>query len=209
MKRWMVAAALMVAVGTAQAEGPLPANEKTSLERSADGLLIGIPAIALGLTFLLPAATAAADGQAAHFAGFDTSVLRMNGSPRHDLGLALLRTEAVTFALKSAVGEERPNGQDEHSFPSGHTSTTFAGAEFIRKQYGWTWGAPAYLAAAFVGWSRVETHDHWAQDVIVGAAIGIGSNHDLPTRWGDFSIAPSFVSSPAETAPGVRLEFKF
>ena len=29
-----------------------------------------------------------------------------------------------------------------HSFPSAHTSTTFAGAEFIHKEYGWGWGAP-------------------------------------------------------------------
>jgi membrane-associated phospholipid phosphatase len=33
---------------------------------------------------------------------------------------------AYTSVVKVAVGRERPNGQDEKSFPSGHASNAFA-----------------------------------------------------------------------------------
>ncbi|MEI6692752.1 MAG: phosphatase PAP2 family protein [Chlorobium sp.] len=84
-------------------------------------------------------------------------------------------TLGVTYGLKYTVPATRPNG-GEHSFPSGHTSTSFASAEFIRERYGWNYGIPAYLAASFVGYSRVESKEHHTRDVIAGAIIGIGSS---------------------------------
>jgi membrane-associated phospholipid phosphatase len=209
MKHWLIAAALLLP-GIAGAE---PAAPESGLERSADMLLIGVPVVALGLTFLLDGDRNVAAGKVL---GFD--VVHMTGAPRHDLGLALLRTGAVTYGLKYAVEEERPNGKDG-SFPSGHTAVTFAGAEFIRKQYGWGWGAPAYAAAGFVGWSRVATDDHWWHDVLAGAAIGVLSNHDFGNlRWGGArlhpalfrgeAIAPGATEVPA-AAPGLTLELRF
>lgn len=209
MRYWFFAAALLLA-GAARAEAP---REESRVERSADMLMIGIPTVALGLTFLLHD-----DAAAGKVLGFD--VVHMNGAPRHDLGLAMLRTGAMTYGLKYAIDEERPNGQDG-SFPSGHTAVTFAGAEFIRKEYGWQWGAPAYAAAAFVGWSRVATEDHWAHDVLAGAAIGVLSNYDisdLRTRWGGVSVKPALFEavpvSPVDVevpsaAPGVKIELRF
>jgi len=184
------------------------------MERSADQLLVGIPVAAFALTFLL---TDAADVGASGF-----NFVHMTGSPRHDLGLALMRAGAVTYGLKYTVEERRPDGSGDDSFPSGHTSISFAAAEFTRKNYGWAWGAPAYAAASFVGWSRVQTQDHWSHDVLVGATIGILSNYDLGGmngRFGSLSLKPAlFQASPAllpgaaevpETAPGLKLEFRF
>ena len=37
----------------------------------------------------------------------------------------LLLTEAATFLIKTGVNKERPDGSNNNSFPSGHTSTTF------------------------------------------------------------------------------------
>ena len=88
------------------------------------------------------------------------------------LGLTL----ALTYTLKYAVNERRPNGGTQ-SFPSGHTSTPFAAAEFMRKRYGWEYGLPAYAAAAFVGYSRVEAREHHPHDVVAGAFIGIASSY--------------------------------
>jgi membrane-associated phospholipid phosphatase len=68
-------------------------------------------------------------------------------------------TAGVTSGLKVAVNEQRPNGGN-HSFPSGHASISFDMAEFMRKRYGWEYGIPAYVAASFVGYSRVESNDH-------------------------------------------------
>lgn len=83
---------------------------------------------------------------------------------------------STTFLLKYTVNETRPNGEDRHSFPSAHTSGAFTAAEFLRKRYGWVYGVPAYAAASFVAYSRVESRQHYATDVLVGAAIGIGSS---------------------------------
>jgi membrane-associated phospholipid phosphatase len=100
------------------------------------------------------------------------------GIGHHDLdgdfqfARSLALTLAVTYWLKFTIQEKRPNG-GRYSFPSGHTSISFCSAEFIRGRYGWKWGAPAYAAAAFVGYSRVECKAHYVHDVIAGAALGM------------------------------------
>jgi membrane-associated phospholipid phosphatase len=85
-------------------------------------------------------------------------------------------TLGVTYGLKYAVNERRPNGGSQ-SFPSAHSSISFSAAEFMRKRYGWEYGVPAYAAASFVAYSRVEAREHYAHDVIAGAAIGILSSY--------------------------------
>jgi membrane-associated phospholipid phosphatase len=84
-------------------------------------------------------------------------------------------TLGVTYGLKYTVDAERPNG-GEYSFPSAHASVSFASAEFMRKRYGWEYGIPAYAAASFVAYSRVEADQHYTRDVVAGAAIGILSS---------------------------------
>jgi membrane-associated phospholipid phosphatase len=85
-------------------------------------------------------------------------------------------TLGVTYGLKYTVNEKRPNGGNQ-SFPSGHSSISFSAAEFMRKRYGWEYGIPAYAAASFVAYSRVEAREHYPHDVIAGAAIGIVSSY--------------------------------
>jgi membrane-associated phospholipid phosphatase len=85
-------------------------------------------------------------------------------------------TLGVTYGLKYTVNERRPDGGSQ-SFPSGHTSISFSAAEFMRKRYGWEYGVPAYAAASFVAYSRVEAREHYPHDVIAGAAIGIASSY--------------------------------
>src|SRR5206468_11191501 len=85
-------------------------------------------------------------------------------------------TLGTTYTLKYAVDERRPNG-GRQSFPSAHTSISFSGAEFMRERYGWQYGLPAYAAASFVAYSRVEAGEHHPHDVVAGAAIGILSSY--------------------------------
>lgn len=114
------------------------------------------------LQFFLPGATAT------------LTLCHKDGEGTLQLCESLLLSMGITYALKYSINEERPNGSD-YSFPSGHTSTSFSTAEFIRGRYGWGYGIPAYLLASFVGYSRVNVHEHYTHDVIAGAAIGIVS----------------------------------
>ncbi|HSD67121.1 MAG TPA: phosphatase PAP2 family protein [Vicinamibacteria bacterium] len=82
---------------------------------------------------------------------------------------------AVTYALKPLVDRTRPDGGHQ-SFPSGHATSAFAGAAFLQMRYGWALGAPAYVVASYVGYSRVEAKRHYTGDVVAGAAIGIAAN---------------------------------
>ena len=80
---------------------------------------------------------------------------------------------AITYALKDAVGKERPDGRSDDSFPSGHTAVAMHAASHLRQRYGLRWGIPAYLAATYVGYSRVYDDRHYENDVLVGAALGL------------------------------------
>jgi membrane-associated phospholipid phosphatase len=99
-----------------------------------------------------------------------------DGKGAWEFGESAALTLGVTYGLKYAVNERRPNGGSQ-SFPSAHTSISFSSAEFMRKRYGWEYGIPAYAAASFVAYSRVESREHYAHDVIAGAGIGIVSSY--------------------------------
>ena len=87
-------------------------------------------------------------------------------------GGSLIATAGTTYLLKQLVHEERPDLSDDKSFPSGHTSISFAAAASLEKRYGWHAGAPALLVATFVGVARVEADKHYWHDVVAGAALG-------------------------------------
>lgn len=131
----------------------------TNIERTGDVLQFVMPLAAYGMTV-----------------ASDDSI------GRRELFTSLFATLGATYALKYAVPEKRPNG-GEHAFISGHTSLAFAGAAFIQRRYGWKYGIPAYLTAAFVGWSRVYAREHSTADVLRGAAIGILSSYILTVPW--------------------------
>jgi hypothetical protein len=98
-------------------------------------------------------------------------------------------TGATTFILKAAVDKKRPNGHSG-SFPSGHTSDAAFGAAFVTRRYGWMYGVPAFMLTGFVGWSRVESGEHFSEDVIAGAAIGIVSSLIFTRTYHGVEVAP-------------------
>lgn len=99
-------------------------------------------------------------------------------------------TLGLTYALKYGVNERRPNGGNQ-SFPSGHTSISFSAAEFMRKRYGWEYGLPAYVAASFVAYSRVEAREHFPHDVLAGAGIGIISSYIFTKPYKGWTVNTS------------------
>lgn len=97
---------------------------------------------------------------------------------------------AATLALKYTVKEERPNGKNNHSFPSLHASSTFAAAGYLQRRYGWLYGLPAYAVSTYVCWTRIDSREHFFHDVLVGAAIGFGASRIFTKPYKDIRIEP-------------------
>lgn len=83
---------------------------------------------------------------------------------------------AFVTPLKRWTHELRPDGSDYQSFPSGHTATAFASAEFLRIEYGRTslWiSVSGYAVAVATAAYRMYNNKHWFGDVVAGAGFGI------------------------------------
>lgn len=122
------------------------------VETQGDVLVVLIPGAAYGMTFY-----------------YD------DPAGRREFYQSFLATSITTHVLKTAVGKPRPDGSDNRSFPSGHTSASFQGAAFIHRRYGWQKAVLPYLAATYVGYTRVEANKHDWTDVGAGALLGIAS----------------------------------
>lgn len=108
-----------------------------------------------------------------------------------DLVRAQLVNAAYTQGIKLGVGRTRPDG-DAWSFPSGHSSGTFANAAVLHRHFGWKAGAPAYAVAAYVAASRIQEKRHFASDVIMGAGVGLISGRAVTVGRGRnrFAVTP-------------------
>ncbi|WP_106915633.1 phosphatase PAP2 family protein [Chryseobacterium aurantiacum] len=83
---------------------------------------------------------------------------------------------AFTMPLKYLVKEERPDGSNTLSFPSGHAATAFSSAQFMFREYKDTnfWlSLSGYPFAIFTGVYRMVNDKHWLGDVVAGAGFGI------------------------------------
>jgi len=85
----------------------------------------------------------------------------------------------ITDNLKKIVHEHRPAPYlGNHSFPSGHTSSAFAGAEFMHREL--RSSIPVLSCAGYAGGVanaaiRIYKSRHWLKDVVAGAIVGIVS----------------------------------
>jgi len=125
---------------------------------------------------------------------------RADGQRRvESLGLhsveSILLSGVIGSGIKMLAGRQRPfvndttpynfqlwrgfQGDKYRSFPSGHTTAAFAFASTLTResQFWWphaTWyiGTVFYGGAGLIGLSRLYNNQHWASDVMTGAAIG-------------------------------------
>lgn len=120
------------------------------------------------------------------------------------LGVDLLRaqivTQVLTYGIKVAARRERPDRSNGYSFPSGHSSVTFASATVLQRHLGWRAAVPTYSVASYVAISRLHENRHFLSDVVFGAALGIVAGRTV-TRHGRNTWA--FV--PASIPGGVEI----
>lgn len=93
----------------------------------------------------------------------------------------LIYTPMQFLAARQRPGEGNGNGDfwKHHnintSFPGGHAMFTFAMATVVSHEYSQKWvQALAYSAATIVTVTRYMARDHWASDMFIGSALGIG-----------------------------------
>ena len=123
-------------------------------------------------------------------AAYVTTVAMDDDEGRGQLAKSLIVNVSVTYGLKLSIDKDRPEGNGDFSFPSAHSSSSFQGATFLYKRYGWKFGVPAYIAAAFVAYSRKEADKHDAVDVLSGASIGFLSSYLFTTPYKDVTVLP-------------------
>ena len=175
-------------VGAAIALAAHPADRSTSTSLSGsqtldDTLEAGETIGGAGFQFFGSAAT--------YLAGRATDSSRVTAVGA-DLLRAQILAQTVTTAVKFAVQRQRPDGT-QYSFPSGHTSVSFASATVLQRHYGWKAGGLAYGVATYVAASRIQEKRHFLSDVAFGAAIGIAAGRTVTIGVGDnsFAVAPT------------------
>jgi len=85
-------------------------------------------------------------------------------------------TLLITRGIKYTVYKTRPDGSENNSFPSGHSSFSFTNASVLFYEFKDTSPLLAYSGYAFATTTsafRVMNNEHWLSDVLVGAGIGM------------------------------------
>lgn len=183
----------------------LQGTKSSALDKATDaGDLIGNPFVHLGVAAVIYGGGILAD----------SPKWRETGEM---LGEAAILADATGFVLKSAIGRSRPfvNGDkgdfrpfqlksDYDSMPSLHTASSFAMASVMSSMSDNLLAKIGYYSVAtFVGFSRMYQDNHWASDVILGAAIGELCGQ-IVTRYhashGKIALAPMVSSNSASLA---------
>lgn len=132
---------------------------------------------------------------------------------------AILLSNLITNALKTAVGRARPteNKGEQHfspfsgsrSFPSGHATTVFA---FTTPWLLYYRTAPTYVLFALgigTALTRMIDEAHWFSDVLVGTGIGLTTGALLTRRHrreqAGVSVTPVVAAGRAGVSLRIRL----
>ncbi len=167
---------------------------------------------------------------------------RADGQRRlQSLGLhsveSILIADVVGGTIKYVAGRARPYADIENpadfqlfrgfsdnkyrSFPSGHTINAFAFASTLTREVQFWYprsafyvGTVFYGGATLMGLSRIYNNQHWASDVMGGAAIGtligvkvVKYTHSHPGSHIDRELIKGKKSSPTRIIPLVSFQF--
>jgi hypothetical protein len=119
-----------------------------------------------------------------------------------DLIEATILAEGFSQGLKLAVRRDRPVAFDgtqsgTYSFPSGHSTLTFAAASVLQQHLGYKAGIPTYLVASYVAMSRLHDNRHFASDVVFGASLGVMIGRSVTWHGRNFYATPMLVPGGA------------
>jgi hypothetical protein len=157
------------------------AEEDDNLTKFGDIMQIALPALGLGATYIY-------DDREGRKQWLYTGVTAIG----------------TTSVLKVVYAKMRPNfSESRTSFPSGHTTGAFFGAAFLDQRYGKWWGIPSYTAAAITAYSRIQSDNHFIDDTLMGASVGLMSSWLWTTPYeGKVALIPAYV----EDGFGVQLQ---
>ena len=124
-----------------------------------------------------------------------------------ELTVDTVATVGTVYALKSVVKVQRPDKSDFKSFPSDTAAIAFAPAQFLWDRYGWEVGLPAYLAAGFVGYSRVDAKKHHWYDVAASAGIAFTFSKLFTSEYRNPKFNYGVVATPHSAYASLSYRF--
>jgi membrane-associated phospholipid phosphatase len=139
-------------------------------------------------------------------------------------GITIGGTGIAVTALKELIGRARPKESPDdagdfdpfstqESFPSGHSALAVAAATVLDRETGSPWvPRVAYPIAVLVGWSRVQEREHWASDVLAGAALGYwtaSKAEDVLRARSNGGLASSLSVEPAPGGARAAMSVRF
>lgn len=106
--------------------------------------------------------------------------------------------DLLVVGIKESVRRERPLRSDGtratgFAFPSGHATSTFAGATILQQHLGYKAGIPTYLVASYVALSRLHENVHFFSDVVFGAALGTAVGRTVTWHGRNFYASPMLL----------------
>ena len=146
---------------TAGFTAPVEAAGTSKIETAGKAVAYALPLVAVGVSL-------------AHHEDWDGVA---------ELGVSTAATLGAAYLLGHIVREQRPDHSDFHSLPSDTAALADASADYLWARYGWQYGVPAYAAAIFVGYSRVDAKKHHWYDVAASSVIAFGVNYAIVTRY--------------------------
>ena len=135
------------------------------------------------------------------------------------LAKSQLLMASMVYVIKVSSKTPRPDGAaGTRSFPSGHTSMSFASAAFLYKEYHDTnkliaWSG--YLLATTTGFMRVMNDEHWMSDIAFGAGLGILCteliylHHNRTRKNKDQTSSLMVLPQVGSSKLGFTLDYKF
>jgi membrane-associated phospholipid phosphatase len=119
---------------------------------------------------------------------------------------------------KMFIGRARPRedvgayefGEDGTSLPSGHASSIFQIATVLSKHIDyWPASVVLYGLATSVAIERVETREHWASDVWIGAMNGRAIAQIIMNEHDEKGVLVVPTVTPETNSVGLFIEFDF